>query len=106
MNEFLMILGMAFVTFIPRYLPFALASRLRLPRTVEQALAYVPIAVLTVIIVQSIFYRSGVLALRMDNPFIWASLCALIVALLQKILFVTILCGLASYSVLKFCLFA
>ena len=102
MNEMLLIAAMAAVTFIPRLLPFALASRLRLPKPMQQALSYVPIAILSVIIVQSIFYRNGALALHITNPFLWASLVAFITALIQKRLFVTILMGLLSYSILKF----
>lgn len=106
MNEVLLISAMMLVTFIPRLLPFALASRLRLPKGLEQALNYVPIAVLSVIIAQSIFYRNGELAMQTDNPFLWASCIALITALLQKRLFVTILVGLLSYSVIRFLLLA
>jgi branched-subunit amino acid transport protein len=102
MNEILLIAAMAAVTFIPRLLPFALASRLRLPKSIQQALYYVPIAILSVNIAQSIFYRNGILALEMNNPFLWSSLVAFITALIQKRLFVTILMGLLSYSILKF----
>jgi branched-subunit amino acid transport protein len=102
MNEVLLITAMAFVTYIPRLLPFALASRLRLPKSIQQALVYVPIAILSVIVAQSIFYRNGALALNMDNPFLWSGLVAFITALIQKRLFVTILMGLLSYSILKF----
>ena len=55
MNEVLLITAMALVTYIPRLLPFALASRIRLPKSMQQALSYVPIAILSVIIAQSIF---------------------------------------------------
>lgn len=102
MNEILLIMTMAIVTFVPRLLPFALASRLRLPKSMQQALSYVPIAILSVIIAQSIFYRDGVLALHIENPFLWSSLVAFITSLIQKRLFVTILMGLFSYFILKF----
>jgi branched-subunit amino acid transport protein len=102
MNEVLLITAMALVTYIPRLLPFALASRIRLPKSMQQALSYVPIAILSVIIAQSIFYRNATLALNIDNPFLWSSLVAFITALIQKRLFVTILMGLLSYSSLKF----
>ena len=102
MNEVVLIAAMAAVTYIPRLLPFALASRLRLPKSMQQALSYVPIAILSVIIAQSIFYRNGALALHIDNPFLWSGLVAFITALIQKRLFVTILMGLFSYSILKF----
>jgi branched-subunit amino acid transport protein len=102
MNEILLITTMAVVTFVPRLLPFALASRLRLPKSMQQALSYVPIAILSVIIAQSVFYRNSVLALHIDNLFLWSSLVAFITSLIQKRLFVTILMGLFSYSILKF----
>ena len=102
MHEILLIATMALVTFIPRLLPFALASRLRLPKSIQQALSYVPIAILSVIIAQSIFYRNGALALHIENPFIWTGLVAFITSLIQKSLFVTILMGLFSYSILRF----
>ncbi|MFT6991719.1 MAG: branched-subunit amino acid transport protein [Paraglaciecola sp.] len=102
MNEVLLITAMAAVTFIPRLLPFALASRLRLPKYIQQALSYVPIAILSVIITQSILYRNAALALHMDNPFFWSGLVAFIMDLIQKRLFVTILMSLISYSILKF----
>lgn len=101
MIDVIFVLSMALVTFIPRVLPMALASRLRLPPKVEQALNYVPIAVLTVIITQTIAFSDGQLNVNSNNPYLWASAVALIVALLQKRLFVTILCGLITYSIIK-----
>jgi branched-subunit amino acid transport protein len=39
MSDLQLVLLMALVTFIPRYLPFALANRIQLPRLIEQALS-------------------------------------------------------------------
>ena len=102
MNYQLLLLAMVAVTFLPRYIPFYLASKLQLPRSVEQALNYVPIAVLTIIVVQTSLFKDGQLALNLDNPYIGASLVAFVVALLQKRLFVTIAAGLVSYAALRF----
>ncbi len=102
MNYLLLIAAMVAVTFLPRYLPFYLASKLQLPRSVEQALNYVPIAVLTIIVVQTSLFREGQLAMSLDNPYIGASIVAFVVALWQKRLFVTILAGLVSYAVLRY----
>ena len=82
MNIWLLIALMAVVTYLPRYLPMALAGRVRLPPPVEQALDFVPIAVLTAIIAK-------------------AALAALAAALLWRRLFVTIAVGLACYAGLK-----
>jgi branched-subunit amino acid transport protein len=99
MSDVLLIFAMTLVTFIPRALPLALASRMHLPARIQQALNYVPIAVLTVIIVQTGFFTQGQLNISVDNPYLWASTAALITALFQKRLFVTILVGLISYSI-------
>jgi len=102
MNYLLLIAAMVAVTFLPRYLPFYLASKLQLPSSVEQALNYVPIAVLTIIVVQTSLFKDGQLALSLDNPYIGASIAAFVIALLQKRLFVTIATGLVSYAVLRY----
>lgn len=102
MNYMLLIAAMVAVTFLPRYLPFYLASKLQLPGSVEQALNYVPIAVLTIIVVQTSLFKDGQIALSLDNPYIGASVVAFMVALLQRRLFVTIVAGLASYAVLRY----
>jgi len=102
MNYGLLILGMMAVTFLPRYLPFLFAARLRLPPGVEQSLNYVPIAVLTIIVVQTGLYRNGEISLSVDNPYLGASLVAFIAALAQKRLFVTIAVGLVGYVFLRY----
>ena len=104
MSEWLLILGMAIVTFIPRYLPMALANRLNLPKTVEQALSYVPIAVLTIIVVQSSLFHEGKLALAIDNGHIWAALVAMVTTFIQPKLIVSIVAGMVTYLVIKFML--
>lgn len=102
MNYLLLIAAMMAVTFLPRYLPFYLASKLKLPSSVENALSYVPIAVLTIIVVQTSLFKEGQLAMNLNNPYIGASTVAFVVALCQKRLFVTIVAGLVSYAVLRY----
>ena len=101
MNEWLLIFLMAAVTYIPRYLPFALAGRIRIPARLEQALDFVPIAVLTAIIAQASLYRDGVLNLSLGNYHALAALVAFVVALLTRHLFATIAAGLIAFGLLK-----
>ena len=49
MNEFLLVGGMFLVTLLVRYLPFGLAGSLQIPRALERALRFVPVAVLMAI---------------------------------------------------------
>jgi branched-subunit amino acid transport protein len=100
-NAWLLIGLMAVVTFIPRYLPFALAGRIRIPARLEQALDFVPIAVLTAIIAQASLYRGGTLDLSLANYHALAALVAFVVALLTRHLFATIAAGLVAFALLK-----
>ena len=101
MNVWLLIGLMALVTYIPRYLPFALAGRIRIPARLEQALDFVPIAVLTAIIAQASLYRGGALDLSLENYHALAALVAIVVALLTRHLIATIAAGLVAFVLLK-----
>ena len=101
MNEVLLVALMALVTYLPRYLPFALAGKMRLPPVLEQALDFVPIAVLTAIIAQATLIRGGEPDLSPDNLHALAALAAFVAALLWRRLFVTIAVGLLSFVVLR-----
>lgn len=99
MENILLVILMVAVTFIPRYLPFALAGKVKLPAAVERALVFVPIAVLTVIITQAVAYREGELAISLNNPYLTASLTSVMIAHLQPRLIVTVITGLLVFVI-------
>lgn len=101
MDEWTLIFLMAAVTYLPRYLPFALAGRVRLPAALARALDYVPIAVLTAIITQSALFRGGELELGLHNSHAVSAAAAFTAALLWRNLFVTVGVGLACFVLLK-----
>ena len=101
MNEWLLIILMAAVTFIPRYLPFALAGKFRMPASLEQALGFVPIAVLTAIITQTALIRNGSIDVSFDNYHALATLAAFIAAVWTRHLFMTIATGLIVFALLR-----
>jgi len=100
-NEWLLIFLMALVTFVPRYLPFALAGRLKIPDTMEQALGFVPIAVLTAIVAQTALVRDGSIDLSLGNHHAIATLAAFVVAVWTRHLFATIGVGLLVFALLR-----
>ena len=104
MNEWLLIFLMALVTFLPRYLPFALAGRLKIPNTMEQALGFVPIAVLMAIIAQTALVRDGSIDLTWGNHHALATLVAFVVAVWTRHLFATIGVGLLVFDIIEFVL--
>lgn len=101
MNEWLLIALMALATFLPRYLPLALAGRLKLPPAIERGLNFVPGAVLTAIIAQTTLIRGGELDISLGNHHAIAALAAFIAALFSRHLFITILAGLGCFAMLR-----
>lgn len=99
MNEVLLVLGMALVTFAVRYPPLALVGRLELPERVIRALRYVPVAVLTAIIVPAVLMPQGELDLRLENAYLIAGLTAVLVSWRTKNLLLTIVIGMGVFLV-------
>ena len=58
-HEFLVVLGMAAVTFGVRFSFFVLGDRVTFPNWVRRALHYVPVAVLTAIVVPMVLLPDG-----------------------------------------------
>ncbi len=51
-----LILGMAIVTFLPRFLPMAFLTRWVIPKKVKLGLDYIPVAVLSAIVFPLLFF--------------------------------------------------
>jgi branched-subunit amino acid transport protein len=96
-REIILIAGMVAVTFAVRYIPLVMTGRLRLPRIVETALRYVPVAVLTAITVPVVLMPKGTLEVEVGNPYLFGSLAAVLVAWLTKRLLPTIAGGMAVF---------
>ncbi len=99
MNEVLLIAGMALVTFLIRYPPLAILGRVSLPETLIRALRYVPVAVLTAIIVPLMFMPDGTLDIRLSNAFLVAGIASVFISWRSKNLLLTIVLGMAIFVV-------
>ena len=55
-ETFAIILGMAVVTFVPRFLPMALLTKWTLPEKIKQGLDYMPTAILSAIVFPLLFF--------------------------------------------------
>jgi branched-subunit amino acid transport protein len=101
MNETLMIVGMALVTFPVRYIMFAMAGRIRFPLWLNQSITFVPPVVLTAIIAPLILMPNGQLDMSFDNPYFWAALVAGVVGFWRQHLLTTIVVGMVSFVIFK-----
>ena len=95
MNEVIIVVGMALVTFAIRYLVLALLGKINLPEPVFRALKYVPPAVLTAIIVPAMLFKNDELVINYTNDFLIAGIISAIVAWRSKNLLLTIVVGMA-----------
>jgi len=102
MNEVALILGMFLATFSIRYVLFAVAGRVHFPDWLSTALAFVPPAVLTAIIVPAVVMPQGDIWLSYDNPWLLAALASAVIALIRKDLLTTIVGGMVIFIGLKF----
>ncbi|HEX2907826.1 MAG TPA: AzlD domain-containing protein [Phototrophicaceae bacterium] len=100
-TEWLLILGMAVVTFGVRYPMLAIVGRLQLPDTVVRALRYVPVAVLTAIIVPAMLMPKGEIELKPSNSYLIGGIIAGLVAWRTKNLLLTIVVGMAAFLLLR-----
>ncbi|TWI55633.1 branched-subunit amino acid transport protein [Pseudomonas duriflava] len=101
MSEWLTIVGMATVTYLLRYSLFAWPG-LRFPPLVRQALHYVPIAVLSAIIVPGLLLPDGErLSLSLDNAYLLAGLACIVIAAWSRHLLATIGGGLLVFFLLR-----
>ncbi|MCL4252023.1 MAG: AzlD domain-containing protein [Anaerolineae bacterium] len=96
-SELLMIVGMTVVTFGVRYPVLALVGRLQLPQPVIRALRYVPVAVLTAIIVPELLIRDGSWQVNPSNAYLVAGIVSALISWRTKNLLLTIVVGMGVF---------
>ncbi|WP_321843176.1 AzlD domain-containing protein [Paraburkholderia bannensis] len=98
MNYVVLILGMAAITVLVRTAVFVLGERLVFPPLVRAALGFVPVTVLTAIIVPMAVSPHGQNAeLSWHNPQLIGALAAIVVSALTKRPLLTIAVGLGVF---------
>ena len=101
MDTWLLILGMALITFAIRYSLFAFPD-LRFPPLVRQGLHYVPTAVLSAIVVPGMLLPDGThWAPSLDNAYLLAGLATIAIAAFTRHLLATIGGGLLVFFLLR-----
>lgn len=96
--EISLILGMAVITFAIRYTLFAVGHRVRFNPLVARALTYVPVAVLTAIVVPIMLMPDGEgLQLSLDNAYLVGGMAAIGIAARWRNLLATIAGGMLCF---------
>lgn len=97
----LVIIGCALVTIIPRILPFAVVRNLTLPQPVLKWLSYVPICILTALVVENFTIQENN-SLRINWPVIIVILPTLLITVRTKSLSITVLSGVILMAAFRF----
>lgn len=98
MNYTIMVLGMAAITFAIKAAIFILGDRVAFPPLLQRALSFVPVTVLTAIIVPMILAPGGEgLELHWRNPQLVASIVAILVCAATGRQLLTIVLALAVF---------
>jgi branched-subunit amino acid transport protein len=99
---FLTILGMAAVTALPRILPVWLLADRTLPPIIERWLKYVPVSVLSALLLPSILIPEGAIDLGFSNLYLWAALPTLLIGWKTRSLFGAVIAGMALVALARF----
>ncbi|NQV79501.1 MAG: AzlD domain-containing protein [Alphaproteobacteria bacterium] len=95
------ILGMSAVTLLIKVSPLVLLGSRKLPRGVEDALKYLPVAVLSAMVVQLLMVKDGALNLTFDDAMVWAAVPTLVTAIVTRNLFASIAVGMGFVAVVR-----
>ncbi|MGE6376661.1 AzlD domain-containing protein [Peribacillus muralis] len=100
-DVFLIIVGAAIVTFIPRVVPLMVLSRIELPEWGMRWLNYVPISVMAALISQEILVHDGEFSSLTDNIQLVAAIPTFLIAIKTRSLLVTVLSGVIFFMFLR-----
>ena len=98
----LTMIGVGILTFLIRFSFIALLERWQTPAMAQRALRFVPVAVLTAIIIPELVLNTGTLNLSPANPRLLAALVAVLVAWRTKNIVMTILIGMAAFWLMAY----
>lgn len=102
LDSTLIIVGMFIVTFGVRFVLFARAHKVVMPIFVERALKFVPVAVLTAIIIPMIFMADNQMNVSLINPWLIGAFAAFAVGIWRQHQLLTIFIGVMVFFIAKY----
>jgi branched-subunit amino acid transport protein len=93
----LLVLGMGIVTYLPRWIPLILLSRRQLPEWLRQWLDFIPVAVLSALILPAVVTSGDPRQLAVFQPTLLVSIPVFIFAWKTRSLAGTVIIGMALF---------
>lgn len=101
-NQWLFVLVLSLTAFIPKVLPLLLAKGRDLSPDVKRWMAYIPAAIFAALVAADIFFYDGLNLHPLENVKLLPSFLVLIVSVIFKNLFVSMLVGVGAISLMIF----
>ncbi|MCU7709249.1 AzlD domain-containing protein [Priestia sp. JV24] len=102
----IVILGCALVTVVPRIVPFLVVRNIALPEPVLKWLSYIPICILTALVVENFIIQANDSqandSVKINWPVIIVVIPTLLIALKTKSLSITVISGVGMMALLRF----
>ncbi len=98
---YLIILAMAIVTYVPRLVPVGFLAGKKMPEWFVNWLRFVPISVLSAMLVLDLVWKDEHVSLGPSNLMIPASVVGFLVAVRTKNMFSTVLAGMGALAILR-----
>jgi branched-subunit amino acid transport protein len=98
---FLTILGMAFVTYLPRAAPLLLLSSRSLPAPFMAWLHFVPVAILSALVAPSLLLTDGRFSFGFQNLYLWAAMPTIFTAWKTRSLFAALMVGMTLVALAR-----
>lgn len=101
LSMFLIILGCALVTWLPRIIPFVLVKAMPIPTIMMRFLAYIPVCILSALVYESLFEQGHTITtLNVLNTI--AFVPTLFVAIWSRSLSKTVIVGVVTMAILRY----
>lgn len=101
-ETWIVIIGLAAITYITRGFFLLMGARVELGPTVQKSLRYAPAAALVAVIVPEIFFPPGTTELGLNNPQLWGGIASILGFLATKSMVLTIILGMIVYTGARF----
>ena len=97
----LVILGCGLVTWLPRVIPFLLVRKVHIPQIITDFLSYIPLCILTALLVQSLtLYQKDTWPI-MHTEYILASIPTIVSAIITRNLMWVVIVGMAAMALIR-----
>ncbi|MCF6097719.1 AzlD domain-containing protein [Thermovorax subterraneus] len=104
-NYLLLLLGMALVTYLPRFMPALILSKRNIPEVLVKFLNYIPVSVLSALLFPSILVVDDKINISPSNTLLLTSILTFPLAYKMKNMFLTVIAGMIIIVILNRILF-